>query len=244
VSAEPGGGRPIKVADVRAAHGFAWVAAGFRLFRQQPLVWTGLTLGWLVMTFGLIMIPFLGSVVASFLQPVFFASFAIAAARQTAGEPIGAGDLFAGFRRNVRALINLGALLLIAEIAIFALMALLGLPLAMDGGDKLPTIADYAARLEGKEWILLVGFVLTALVKGAFWFAPPLIAFHDMPTAHAMRWSVFAALANVGAMIAYGIALMVIFVAAIIPWGLGLLVMMPVMAASTYAGYREVFDTE
>ena len=78
----------------------------------------------------MILVPLVGGVIANFLQPVFFASFAIAALRQVAGEPVAMGDLFLGFRRNVRALVNLGAILLIAEIVIFALMAALGLPMA------------------------------------------------------------------------------------------------------------------
>jgi uncharacterized membrane protein len=88
-----------------------------------------------------------------------------------------------------------------------------------------------------------VGFLLTVLVKGALWFAPPLIALHDMSTTHAMRWSTYAALANVGAMIVYGLALMALFVAALIPWGLGLIVVIPMMAISTYVGYRDVFES-
>jgi uncharacterized membrane protein len=80
------------------------------------------------------------------------------------------------------------------------------------------------------------------VVKGALWFAPPLIALHDMPVTHAMRWSVYAALGNLGALLVYGFTLMALFFAAIIPWGLGLLVVIPLMVISTYLGYREVFE--
>ena len=52
----------------------------------------------------------------------------------------------------------------------------------------------------------------------------------------------FAALSNLGAMLAYGVALTVVFVAGALPWGLGLLVVIPVMVASTYTGYAEVFE--
>jgi uncharacterized membrane protein len=87
-----------------------------------------------------------------------------------------------------------------------------------------------------------VGLALTAVVKGALWFAPALLAFHELSTAHAIRWSLFAALSNVGAMLAYGIALTVVFVAGALPWGLGLLVVIPMMVASTYTGYADVFE--
>lgn len=241
----PGAERAIAVAEVPASRGARWLVEGFGLFRRQPMVWIGLAAGWMVITFGLIMVPLVGGVVANFLQPVFFASFAIAARNAEAGQAVEMGDLFAGFRANVRALVNIGALLLVAEIAIFALMAALGLPVeiaAPEGSEAAPSLADYVRSLQGKEWIILVGLVLTAIVKGALWFAPPLIAFHALGAGHAIRWSVYAALSNLGAMLAYGVALFVVFFAAIIPWGLGLFIAIPVMLTSTWVGYREVFE--
>jgi uncharacterized membrane protein len=232
-----------KVAEVPAARGVAWLVEAFGLFRRYPLAWIGLCAGWLIITLGLLLVPLLGGVIANFLQPVFFASFAIAALRQSAGEPVVMGDLFLGFRRNVRALINLGAVLLIVEIAIVVLMAMVGLPVG-GSGDQAPTVAEYLQMLKGKEWILVLGFALTVLVKGALWFAPPLIALHDMPMTHAMRWSMYAALANFGVMVVYGIALVALFFVAVIPWALGLLVAIPLMVISTYIGYREVFEAK
>jgi hypothetical protein len=231
----------LKVSEVPASRGAAWLALGFGLFRARPMAWIGLCCGWIAITFGLLVIPFLGGVLANFLQPVFFASFAITAARQVAGDPVMMGDLFTGFRRNVRALVNLGALLLFAQIAILVLVAVLGLPTAVPGNG--PFVAeDYVEALSAREWgILALGFLLTAAVKAALWFAPPLIAFHDLSTLHAIRWSVYAALENLGAMIVYGLALLALVVLGSIPWGLGLLVVIPMMAISTFFGYREVF---
>ena len=54
---------------------------------------------------------------------------------------------------------------------------------ALSAEDGQVKISEYFESLKGKEWILFVGFTLSAVVKGAFWFAPPLIAFHDMQTA-------------------------------------------------------------
>lgn len=231
-----------RVAEVAASRGAFWLAEAFNLFRRKPMAWIGLCMGWIVITFGLILVPIIGGVIANFLQPVFFASFAIVALRQAAGEPIAMGDLFLGFRRNLRSLVNLGAILLIAEILIFALMAALGLPMAST--EEKFTMADYVQLLKGKEWILMLGFLLTVLVKGALWFAPPLIALHDMPVMHAIRWSLYAALANLGAILVYGLALLGLFFAALIPWGLGMLVVIPMMVISTYIGYRDVFEKE
>src|SRR5690606_28827919 len=143
------------------------------------------------------------------------------------------GDLFLGFRRNVRSLINLGAVLLLAEIAIFVIMALLGLPMGPGDGDKPFTMQEYVEALRGKEWILALGFILTVLVKGALWFAPPLLAFHDMSTGQGSRWSLYAAIANLGAMVFYVACLVGLFFLGIIPWALGMIVVLPMMAIST-----------
>jgi hypothetical protein len=231
----------IKVTEVKASRGAAWLGEAFGLFRQAPLQWLVLCAGWISISFGLLFIPLVGGVIANFLQPVFFASFAITALRQAAGEPVMPGDLFLGFKRNVRALVQLGAILLVMRLSIFALMAALGLSIFSTGGEG-TTATELVELLKGKEWILMLGFLLTATVEGAFWFAPQLIALHDMTTAHAMRWSVYAALANFGALAAYGAVLFVIFFLAFLTWGLGLLVVVPMMVISTYIGYREVFE--
>ena len=231
----------IQVTEIPASRGAQWLWEAFDLFRRRPLAWIGLCSGWIVITFGLIIVPFIGGVIANFLQPVFFASFAITAFRQVAGEPVTMGDLFSGFRRNARALINLGAILLMAQILIFMAMWGLGLPTAPPD-EKNFTMADYVASLKGKEWILAAGFILTVVVKGALWFAPPLLAFHDMTMSQAIRWSVFAAISNIGAMMVYAFLLGVAVVAGLMTWGLALFVVIPVMAISTFVGYREVFE--
>ncbi len=235
----------IKVADVPASRGAAWIAESWRLFAAAPLTWLGLCAGWISITFALLIVPFVGGVVANFLQPAFFASFAIAAYRQSAGERVLMADLFSGFRRNLKSLVNLGAILLMAEIVIFAGMSFMGLPLLGEGyGEPQVNLNEFADALQGKEWILLVGTALLILVKGGFWFAPQLIAFHGMGTAQAIRWSVYAAISNIGALVVYGLLVLAMFLAALMPmpWVIGLAVVVPLVVISTYAGYREVFE--
>ncbi|HET9652729.1 MAG TPA: hypothetical protein VFP36_11075, partial [Usitatibacter sp.] len=76
------------------------------------------------------------------------------------------------------------------------------------------------------------------------WFAPQLIAFHAMSTTHAMRWSIYAALSNLGPMMVYGACLLGLFIAGSLPWLLGMLVVVPMMVISTYIGYRDVFEQQ
>jgi uncharacterized membrane protein len=233
----------LRVRDVKAARGASWMGGGWDLFRRRPGIWSGFALGWIAITLGLFLVPLVGGVIANILQPIFFASFAVAARKQLAGERIEMGDFFAGFQRNARALANIGALLLIAGMAIFALMGVLGLPMAAGSGSAMPDFTDYFQQLEADDWLIIIlGFTLLAALKGALWFAPALLAFHDLTTMHAIRWSVYAALSNIGAVFAYGAVLVIVFFVAIIPWGLGLALAIPVMLASTYIGYADVFE--
>ena len=229
----------IQVRDLPARRGAAWLREAFDFFRGAPMVWIALCAGWLAIWFGLLIVPFLGPVLANLLQPVFFGSFAIAAYKQQAGERITMAELFSGFRRNVKTLVNLGIIMMMAQLASAFLMKVLGLP--SWPGDRDFDVVAYVEMLRPNLWILAAGFGLMALASGALWFAPQLVVFHGMSTSHAIRWSVYAALSNFGAMTVYGTVLVLLLMAAWLPFGLGLLVMLPVMVISTYTGYRDVF---
>jgi len=120
-------------------------------------------------------------------------------------------------------------------------MVVLGLP-TLTNAERELTMQEYVELLQGKEWILAIGFLMMALVRGLVWFAAPLITFHGMSTTQAMRWSLYAAIANIGAMLVYGALLLGLFLVAVIPWALGLIFVIPLAVISTYVGYREVFE--
>jgi uncharacterized membrane protein len=232
----------MRVAEIPAARGASWITKSFSLFRAQPMAWIGLCMGWLLIWFSTLLVPLLGPILATMLQPVFFASFAIAAFKQTAGERITMADLFTGFRRNMRPLLNIGIIMVMAQLASIFLMKALGLPAWP--ADQQVELATYAEMVRSNKWIIFGGLLFMAVVSGALWFAPQLIVFHDMTTSHAIRWSVYAAIANLGAMIVYGVALLALFIAAWIPFGLGLVIVLPLMVISTFVGYREVFEAK
>jgi hypothetical protein len=235
----------IRVADVRAGNGPRWIAEAFRIYRAQPLAWSALSLGWIVMSFGLLLVPIVGSIAVNLLQPVFFASFAIAARKQVQGGRVEMGDIFLGFRSNLRALVNVGMVELAAAFVIVLGLTFIAGPSAtpLEAGVA-PSPEDLARVIEDKGWYIFAGFLMIALVKGALWFAPPLIAFHGLSAMHAIRWSLYAALSNAGAMIAYLLALTLAYLAAALPWGLGFVIVLPMMVLSTFTGYRDVFERE
>jgi hypothetical protein len=232
----------IQVAELSPSRGGAWLGEAFRLYRRKPFAWIGLCTGWILLTLAMLQIPALGPAIEGFLQPVFFASFAIAAFRQVAGEPVLMGDLFSGFRRNVRALVQLGAIQMIAELAIAIPFWYFVMPpvTVTDGTIDLPA---YLESLKGREWAIALGLALLSAVKGAFLFAPQLIAFNDdMGPTQAIRWSVYAAISNLVPLIVYGFSLAALMFLGLVTWGLGFLVVIPMMVISTFTGYREIFE--
>ena len=231
----------IQVAELRAGRGSGWFAEAFRLYRRKPFAWIGLCTGWILITLLLLQVPAIGPALEGFVQPVFFASFAIAAFRQLAGEPILMGDLFSGFRRNVRSLIQLGAIQMIAELAVAIPFWYFVMP-TVPVTDGTVDLAAYIQSLKGREWAIAFGLLLLSIVKGAFLFAPQLIAFHDMAATQAIRWSVYAAIANLVPLAVYGISLVILLALGAMTWGLGFLVVIPMMVISTFTAYREIFE--
>jgi uncharacterized membrane protein len=75
----------------------------------------------------------------------------------------------------------------------------------------------------------------------AIWFAPPLVVFHEQGAGEAMKNSFIACLKNIVPFIVYSVILFVAAILASIPFGLGWLVLGPVVAASLYTSYRDVF---
>ena len=236
---------PIRVADVRAGNGPRWIAGAFRIYRAQPLVWSALTLGWIVMSFGLLLVPIVGGIAVNVLQPVFFASFALAARKQLQGQRVEMGDLFLGFRTHLRALINVGMVELgIALVVVIGFSLIAGAPAAPADGGTTPSAEEIARMIQDKGWYLFGALMVLMVVKGALWFAPALIAFHGLSALHAIRWSLYAALSNVGAMLAYLLALALAYIVAALPWGLGFVIVLPLMVLSTFTAYRDVFERD
>jgi len=98
--------------------------------------------------------------------------------------------------------------------------------------------------VEGMLVAMLTALVLLIPLLMAYWFAPALVFFHDMPAAQAMKASFSACLKNWLPFTVYGLAGLVLTIVAMIPFGLGLLVLVPVITASIYTGYKDIFVPE
>src|SRR5487761_2309844 len=245
---------------VPAIYGWNWVRTGFALFRKSPAMWAILVLSYIMLVQLLGMIPVLGWFAATVLIPSFSASFMIASRELDQGRTLRLDLLFSGFKSNLRALLAQGGFYLASGLAILGLSAL------VDGGALLqlmvlgttPPAAAYASGSLAAAALLAAALYVPVLA--AFWFAPALSAWRNLPAVQALFYSFFAALRNWGAFVAYGLALAMLsvicsfalFMLALLVRGLlgdksenaFLLVMLtyvPTLFASFYASYRDVF---
>lgn len=229
---------------VDAGRGLAWWTEAWPLFTRAAGMWIVLTLVLLVIFLVLGAIPLLGGLAISLLTPVFGGGLMLAARKVEAGAPLGFGDLFAGFRAKFAPLLTLGALLLIAGIVTTAIAAMLGLGAllgVMTGGMAQSPSAVLATLGTGMVG-LLVALALGLLVAMAYWFAPALVVLRDAAPVAALKASFAGCLRNVLPMLVYSVLYLVAAIVASIPFGLGWIVLLPVLVLTLYTSYRDVFE--
>ena len=229
-------GRP-----VAAGRGWAWIAEGFELFRRQPGAWIALILVAALIFIALALVPLLGSLAAMVLAPVFAGGFVLAAREEDQGRGVELGHLFAGFRAHFGTLASVGLIYLGVTVAIALVVGLLtgaGVWTLVVSG------ADPASVAGAGVTVLLAFLVMLALLLPVFmalWFAPALVMFHEHAAAEAMKASFVACLRNIVPVLLYSVIVFLLSMLASIPFGLGWLVLGPVLAASLYTGYRDIF---
>ena len=225
---------------VGAGRGWDWIVEAFALFRRQPGMWI-LTLVVLGVLFVVIsMVPVLGSLASALLLPIFGAGLMLGCRTLDQGGALELAHLFAGFKEKTGNLVMVGVFNLVGWV--FMAMAVF----AVIGGGVFMAVMRGGAVGAG---ISVVSMLIAALLVAglsvplymATWFAPALILLHDMAPLAALKASFFACLRNWLPFLVYSVVLLVLCLVAAIPLGLGYLVLMPVLAASVYTAYRDIF---
>lgn len=240
--------------SVNALQGWRWITAGYTLFLKNPLIWVVFFLIYFFLAFVLtFLVPLIGAPIWALLDPMLIAGFMIACRALEVGEEMEIGQLFAGFRTHGRPLAAVGAYYLGGKVLAISVAAFIA-TVVMGGG--LPEL-DIAAALKNnnQEALMAMGqhlmvvllffmaFLLPLLM--AYWFAPALVIFDGLAPLEAMKMSFRACLRNLWPFLVYGVAALVLIVLGSIPFMLGLVMVVPVLAAtSIYAGYRDIFVSE
>jgi uncharacterized membrane protein len=225
--------------------GWAWLAEGWQFFRRAPGPWVGLVAALFAINIVGSLVPVIGPLALTVLGPVFVGGIMLGCAELAGGGRLRFAHLFAGFRSHTGSLATIGAFTLLAS---FAVMLVVGLVLTLlfglgGGFDAFAGDASPGAALPVAGGLLgALVFVLGLLpVYMAVWFAPALVVLAGCPPVAALKASFFACTRNLGALTLYGVVLMFFAILASIPLALGWLVLGPVVSASIYAAYVDIF---
>jgi uncharacterized membrane protein len=230
---------------VGAGNGWTWIADGFSLFAKNAVMWVVLAVILIVCVVVINLIPLLGGLAFALLWPVLVGGLLLGCRALDNGQALEVPHLFAGFQSGDRLqhLIIVGAAYLVATIvALLILVVAIGLPAlgALRAGGS-PSGGTVMSMLGTFAFGLLLALALMVPVMMAMWFAPPLILFNNMTAVDAMKLSFSACLRNIVPFLIYGVIAFVLNIIAAIPFGLGYLVLLPVLVCSLYAGYKDIF---
>lgn len=224
------------------------------MFFAHPAEWILLalgTLGGLGLATLCVPLPLIGPMLPTLLLALLIGGLMTAAEAQRRGAELRFTLLFEGFRRHVANLSLVGVFYSIPLVFMHLLTMLAvggGLLVGLLGwslGEQVNAIASgLISMLAGLGAAWGVFFLLWGVMLLAFLFAPALIMFENIAPFDAMRTSLAASLRNIGAIILLALALYALFVVALIPAGLGILIYVPVAAGAMHAAYREVFPAQ
>lgn len=192
---------------ISAPTGWLWIREGFALFRRQPAEMSTLFLSYMLLMLVVGIVPVLGQVLPLILVPVFSLSFMQACANIEAGRRVTPRLLATGFRSQaLNRLLILGALYVLAATLAVAASSL------VDGGTFLSVMAGKTAtdartvQESNMTSAMLAAALLYIPAAMAFWYAAPLIAWHEMGVGKAIFYSFFAVLRAAPAFLVFGLA--------------------------------------
>ncbi|GAC1622810.1 MAG: hypothetical protein NVS9B10_07170 [Nevskia sp.] len=229
---------------VAAGRGADWIADGYALFRKDAAVWIGIAVLWILLVVAGSSASGLVSLALNVLAPVITGGLMLGCEAQRRGEALRIEHLWAGFGDgHAGPLILLGVfslvgLLLVGLGVVVVLGATVGGALLSGGG--IESLEIGVSAILG----LLVTLLLLTPVVMALWFAPALVVLHGLEPLAALKASFRGSLRNILSLSVNGLLLFVIAIVASIPLGLGWLIALPVITASIYFGYRDIFVAE
>lgn len=234
---------------VDAGRGWEWIADGWGLFVRQPMMWIvdGFVFSLVVAVLPYVP-PVLGFIVSMLVTPVILGGLMLGSQAVHQGQPLIFGHLFAGFQRNIGALLPAGLLWLVCFVVIGLIGGLVmgfgifgAISAAMTTGDPVQIATIIMGSIMTILLGLLVALALFVPVAMMFWFAPALIVMHNLGLGAALKMSFIGCLKNIVPFLVYGLVMFVLLIIAAVPVMLGFLVLVPVIIASVYTAYRDIF---
>lgn len=232
-------GKVIEIRSVPSATAWQWLVDGFKIFWKNPLMWLVLFVIYLLIIVPVSLIPAVGSVAGTLLAPIFTAGLMWGCKAVSENQDLEINHLFAGFKNNTKQLVAAGAIYMLGLLVIALLVSA-----TVDKTVMSAVVAGQTLTPEQANSVmlpLLFALLLLMPLLMAYWFAPVLIGLNGLKAVEAMKLSFNASLRNILPMLAYSVLVLGLMIVAIIPFGLGLFVVIPTMMTSLYTSYQDIF---
>lgn len=234
---------------MEAGRGWTWVKQGFQLIMRNPLMSISLAIIGMMAIVIALSVPLFGPLAAVLLMPVLLAGYMRACRALEEDEEVELPFLFEGFRRETGQLIALGGFAMLGVLSSLVIMIFIGgeaLKTLLEGfqtaNDPQVLVEAMWASGSGVALSLLVYLSLVFVLMMALQYAPMLVFFSGLPALAALRASLAGTLCNIIPYTVYNIIMLLLAVAlGILPYNLGLIVLLPLGLTSLYVGYRNIF---
>ncbi len=227
---------------VPSGNGWTWIADAWAFTGLQRGTFIGIFVIYCVLLVGVSIVPLGGSLAAALFGPVLNAGILLGCDALRRGERLEISHLFAGFKSRVGPLIGLGAIGLGAGVVMALII------IAIFGAAYFGMMAGDQAGPENMTVLLTMGLLAVLIIMAlsvplymAIFFAPALIVFHDFKLGDALKASFFACLKNMLPFLVWGVVALLLAIPATLLFGLGWLVLGPVLMVSLYMSYRDIF---
>lgn len=219
---------------VRADRAFAWYAEAMRLFKRHPLGFAGLSGAVVVLQLVLDLIPVVGRSASNLLVPLAACSLLYAALAVDRGDRPRLAHLVAPFAAPAGSIVAV----LLASLVVLGAEWLVNWHLT---GTNLLEVEE-----PGSIGMLAVVAVYVAgvVVSLPLTLVPLLALFEQVPVREAFETSLAAFFRNVPAFALYGALSVALIGLAFITVGLGLVIAMPLWAASSYVAWKNLFGID
>ncbi len=226
---------------VNVERGWGWIQDGWALFMKNPGVWILMILIYALIMILLSFVPLLGVLASGLLGTMLSGGVIYGAAKLDGGGTLEIGHLFQAFRDPARTgpMLILGCISLVGNLLVVVLnKAFVAGPLMSAGMMGSTEAMQFgAAALFGLLLVLLVTVVLALLL----FYAIPLVMLANVEPFQAVKDGVMGCLYNWLPMLVFGLILTLLTLLAMLPFGLGLLILGPVMAGAWYQSYKELY---
>jgi len=241
-----------------AGRGIDWLVDSFAIFSNNWLAWIGVVVFLSGLSLLSNLFPLLAGLFLLLVSPVFIGGLMVGCAAVDHGEDFTFEHLFSCFSLRFNRLLLVGVVHILGVVIILVICG--GILISVVGGksEVFETLTAIQSAIEALDVVriseliipylqilLLVELIALALYVPLLvlvWFAPALIVLDNIDPVQAMKDSFTGCMKNMMPYLVYGIIGLIFSVIATIPLGLGWLVLGPMMIASIYLAYKDIYQ--